>query len=408
MSKKIYSQNTTAKKLLLNFQILIGWTIIIPLSAFFIVKKKGLFVVIGRDGLYVDNTKYFFNYLIENNENAYFISDSPSTVKTLIKEGITNILPYPSWKAFFIMLRAEFVIVDNIKWVFNLKYYFLFFTKKVQLWHGIGFKRIERDNPRIRDSKYRALIYTKGFLLGTFPKYYALISTSKYFEENFYKNAFKYNHILNFGQARNDIFYRNITEKELIGADRHVYNIAKSIREDGGKVILYTPTFRDKGGSVLADGAFDLERLNLFCQANNFYFIIKLHPYSDDFSIDNYDRILYYDKYLDIYPILKQADVLITDYSSIYLDYFLQDRPIVFYIFDYDKYLQEDRPIRSDFFDITAGSKIHKQEDLEIELLKVLNGDDQFVAERQKMRNTAYLYNDGNASKRVMDFLKKH
>ncbi len=49
---------------------------------------------------------------------------------------------------------------------------------------------------------------------------------------------------------------------------------------------------------------------------------------------DNYLR----DKRLDLYEVVNAADLLITDYSSIYFDYLLLDRPIIFTPLDLEEY----------------------------------------------------------------------
>lgn len=60
---------------------------------------------------------------------------------------------------------------------------------------------------------------------------------------------------------------------------------------------------------------------------------------------------------MDIQELLMDTDLLITDYSSTYIDYLLLDRPMVFYDFDYQDYLRTDREMYYDYDDVTPGYK---------------------------------------------------
>ncbi len=41
----------------------------------------------------------------------------------------------------------------------------------------------------------------------------------------------------------------------------------------------------------------------------------------------------------DAYPLLSLCDALLTDYSSIYFDFLLLDRPMIFYPYDFEDYV---------------------------------------------------------------------
>ena len=62
-------------------------------------------------------------------------------------------------------------------------------------------------------------------------------------------------------------------------------------------------------------------------------------------------------KSMDIQEILMDTDILISDYSSTYIDYLLLDRPLIFYNFDYEDYLQNDREMYYDYDEVTPGYK---------------------------------------------------
>lgn len=398
---KYYSENSFFKKLRLNFQFVIGWTFIIPLSIL-IKKKKGLSVVVSNGvGVFSDNTKYFYLHNKDNNL-VFFLAQDNLTYNKLKDIGINNIVLYPSLRSICLLLKAEFLIIDNVKWYDNYKYFFLFKSKKIQLWHGIGQKKIQLDNPRNARLKPGKLAYLKSRLIGTIPFYDYIISTSEYYSENLYKNAFHRDKILNLGQPRNDIFFRKITEYDLINVDKITYDYCLSKQSEGNKIVLYTPTFRDTGGNIESDKSLNFFHLNAFCKNNNIIFIIKQHPYSEEFILEKYSNLFLVKKVSDIYPILSIADLLITDYSSIYLDYILINKPIIFFLYDFEKYTKTDRNLSSNFLEIIPGEKCYSQSELETKLSSILiNGKDHYNDERLRICDLSYKYRDGNSSERI-------
>ncbi len=93
---------------------------------------------------------------------------------------------------------------------------------------------------------------------------------------------------------------------------------------------------------------------------NKIVIVTKLHfaskMFHNDFITDN-DLLINLDESLDVYPILKESDLLITDYSSVYFDYLYLDREIVFYPYDLDYYKNDDRGLMFEYNEFTPGEK---------------------------------------------------
>lgn len=116
------------------------------------------------------------------------------------------------------------------------------------------------------------------------------------------------------------------------------------------KTILYVPTFRKQqplDPQALID-AVDLQKYNL---------IIKAHPLDRNRINDSF----LLDKKYGSYDLLKFADYIITDYSAIALEASILDKPVFFYVYDYDSY-KEVRGLNIDPFQELphASSKIAK------------------------------------------------
>jgi CDP-ribitol ribitolphosphotransferase len=86
-----------------------------------------------------------------------------------------------------------------------------------------------------------------------------------------------------------------------------------------------------------------------------------MHPhtwrnYSGKISkvLDQYDR-LRVDGEKDVYPALGSFSILISDYSSIALDFALLDRPVIFHTADYDWFIENEAGFNVDFPNVIPG-----------------------------------------------------
>ena len=154
--------------------------------------------------------------------------------------------------------------------------------------------------------------------------------------------------ILALSKETQDIFaqaFRTSKEKVLItGYPRNdilLQHVSKKAKEFKTKKVIYMPTFR---GSVNSDFdlflqyGFDVDKLDIFLSKENMQLDIKLHPFNQPSpellkKLELSKNIFFLD-HDAIYEIISEYDILITDYSSIYFDYLLLDRPIVFAPFD--------------------------------------------------------------------------
>ncbi len=407
-SRKLYSK---IKKRINNFfYIIIGWIIIVPLAKI-IPKKKKSFSFIGRDkGLFLDNVKYLYLYfysqdLNENkNQFSFFFITEDSLTYNLLKKSNLSVYLYPSFKAIWNSLRAEYLIVDNMMWISNLKYFLFYGAKRVQLWHGVAFKRIYLDEPKFLKLSKRARLFFK--LIGYEQTFYLVISTSSFYTNKLFKKAFKCKNIIETGYPRNDILKnsKKYGKLQFINTDIETINYVKKMREKKYKVIIYMPTFRDSQRNFL--DYFNLKKLNDFAASKNFIFVLKLHPDTKIKEKKSFENILFYDSSKDIYPMLPLSDLLITDYSSIYTDYLFLGKPIIFFPFDKKEYSQMDREFQFDYEEMTPGPKAFTQNELEEAIVNILKKDI-YETKRKEILKLAFTYNDENSSERIFNYLIK-
>ena len=388
-------------------ELIIG-ILILPL-AYLVPKQRNLVLFIGgADGQFRDNIKYLYLHLYRSRQDEfefYFLTEDRKVFEQLKNNSLPTIL-YPRWSTILVMLKASVVIVDNLEWIRNLKYNILNNTYKVQLWHGCSIKSLGLDNEWYK-TKLKTIRWRIWYQLqGRFPEYDLFLSTSKVNSENIFKPAFIFTKIIECGYPRNDIFFSKPDTLDLIGTDTIVIRKAKELKQDQYKIILYAPTFRDTG---LGDDFMDKEALNIkelddFAVNNKILFIFKIHPWRKltvDFT--SLKNLIKYKDVGDVYPLLPLTDLLITDYSSIFFDYLYLNKPIIFFPYDYDKYIREDRSLKYDYNWVTPGPKCFHQKDLQLCIQKCLfDNEDDYKHKRKSIFDMSFSHKTGSASKHII------
>jgi len=402
------------KKTILFFQLIVGWLLAVPLS-FLAPKQKNMWLFIGSgDGQFRDNIKYLFLYLHRQKPadlRFYFLTESSQTWEDLNAQGLPVIL-YPRLTTVIKMLRTSVVIVDNLTWVWNVKYHLLLNSCKVQLWHGCSIKSLELDNPGELEklNTWWKKIAVNAY--GRFPKYDFLLSTSSLNTEKIFLPAFRSKKIVELGYPRNDVFFKQPDALDSIGADQVCIDTVRRYSRGNHKTVLYAPTFRDtgSGNDFIEKEALDIDKLNRFGQSNMILFVFKIHPFRKlEYDFNKADNVIRYADADDVYPLLPSIDLLITDYSSIFFDFLFAGRPIVFFPYDYEKYISQDRSLKYDYFWITPGPKCYTQDQLQETVSRVIfKGEDHFSMKRKEIMDLSFSQQDGNFSGHVFDFLKNH
>lgn len=249
----------------------------------------------------------------------------------------------------------------------------------VQTWHGTPLKKIGCDVPRLDLSKKERErtcreYKREGQMIDFMP------SPSSFYTEKV-KSAFclgSQAKVLELGYPRNDALF-GYGEEKCEGIKR-----ALGIAADK-KVILYAPTWR-QNQHVAGEGftyklGIDFDRMKARL-GDKAVILFRTHYFiSNSFDFSRYGDFIKdvsaYDEINDLYLV---SDLLITDYSSVFFDYANLERPILFYMYDYEAYREEMK----DFYfgiDILPGPVIKKEQDIsgEVEaLLEEFSVDDKY------------------------------
>jgi CDP-glycerol glycerophosphotransferase (TagB/SpsB family) len=355
---------------------ILGWIFVAPLAAL-VPKHRGWIAVIGRgDGKFLDNSKYFF---IEASLDKSFdlrvvhVTER-SDVRDLITKAGLEALRFPSLGSLWFLARCGSVVVDSVEWCEKWRRFLLSRTKIIQLWHGVGFKRIELDKWR-NEAKGRRFVSSplllwarmlRKQLRGRIPRYDAVVTTSNFYRENVFKPAFRSRHVITTGYPRNTFGQFSGAGRELAwkNVDSAIKNNLETWRTQGRRIILIAPTFRDSRATPLGLDVANRERLDAFCSTQACELLVKFHPYELGATDVSGQHLHVLDANSDAYPLFPFIDILVTDYSSIYMDFLLLDRPVFFYTPDLALYLSQDRDIQFDFERMTPGPKLHSWDKL--------------------------------------------
>ncbi len=366
------------------------------LLSFLIPKNKKLWLFGSWSGVrYADNSKYLFEYILKNKTdiNAIWFTKDKLLYKELLSKGIPCVYRN-SIKAIYYCLRANFAVITQKKSTdihLILNYYS---TKLIQLWHGIPLKKIHYDD-NIRPPRKKRL---RNIFLPTMNTKFSMIIACSDEDRAHFSTAFKTDlkSVKITGYPRNDLLIENIINTT--------------------KKIIYMPTFRKKVGSQVdffKPYAFDKTKTLNLLSSHNAELNFKLHPvnlpnklFVDE--INNSERLHFLDENLDIYETLNQYDILITDFSSIYFDFLLLNKPIIFSTFDFNNYLDQDRELYYDYSSVTPGPKCNNWEEVleQVELL-LTNNNDPYQFERNSLKKRFHDFSNGGASERIFSEMNK-
>ena len=202
------------------------------------------------------------------------------------------------------------------------------------------------------------------------------------------------------GQPRLD----SIFEKKEDILNR-VFKIEKNMKN-----ILYAPTWRkDSEAELFPFTDFNEKEIENFLEDNKINIFLRVHP---DFETEIDEKLL---KIKGIYVLnskvvkdiseyLSCFDLLITDYSSIFIDYLLLDKPILFLPYDFEKYNKEIG-FTVNYMTHTPGPKSYSFENFKNEIMKLLNDNEYFFKDRINDKVFYNLYTDNKNCERVSKFI---
>jgi CDP-glycerol glycerophosphotransferase len=216
---------------------------------------------------------------------------------------------------------------------------------KVNLWHGSPLKEIEYDisnGPLAMNYQQPLTVKRKLNNHQIYIRPDLMLAPSE-LVGSLFMSAFQIckDALIQCGNPRTDYYsrYPALLKKESS-------NTLSLFMLQADKVILYAPTWRDEEtDGALFSHHLPLAEMNLFLKRTNSVLLLRFHPNQADKkpNMAEFDRILDISDRDDIYDILPQLDLMISDYSSLYIDALKFDIPIIFYTYDESFYVKQCR-----------------------------------------------------------------
>jgi CDP-glycerol glycerophosphotransferase len=331
---------------------------------------------------------YTHVWVIDSLENPALknIDQEHSNVKIVIK----NSKDYCYW-----LLAAKYLI--------NSSTFPSFFIKKadqvyINTWHGTPLKSM---GFKIPDDPSASQNVVRNFLMTDFLLASNSFMTKMYLEDYKMDGIYK-GEILEAGYPRIDwtINY----QKRDVHSDFNKLNLDVDEKLES---ILYCPTWKGKKVTKTND---DVEQIvqealllkNKFSKEYNFF--LKVHPFiynkvSKDHRVKNF---LVPDSY-DANKCLAGMDILITDYSSIFFDFLVTDKPILFYVWDSDIYEQERGLSLS--VDELPGPIVYTVDEVITTIETIDTVKETFKTRYQKLKSRASCNLDGNSTDQYVEYI---
>ena len=237
-------------------------------------------------------------------------------------------------------------------------------TRYLYTMHGTAIKLCGNDCPGRKDFDFRTVDH---------------LCVQSDFDKYVFKRAFKANEssFVESGRPCNDpLWHAAEDQKDLL---REKLNIPA-----GKKVILYAPTWREStngGKSYDIKPPIDLKTWEE--QLGDEYIVLfrAHHITTRVMDVKFNDFLRDYSDYPEINDLYIVSDILITDYSSVMVDYAILERPILCFAYDYDDYLKE----RGTYFELDdeLPNRSCRTQDQLLKEIKTIDFDEQRLRTRR-------------------------
>lgn len=284
------------------------------------------------------NPKFLFAYINNYRPDikAVWICSTPETielVRSLGFHGYVKGTPAAEYAITRVGVAVSEQVKGNVPFDSSVKY--------LNLWHGWGYKPVERlrldDDDDLRIPL--ALKYIKN---NTFYQNNQIVSVVNHIQENYFYDQMGLEgpNMLRCGYAR-CIYQKKY--KPVVTFDHDI--LAQKGLPADTKIAVYAPTFRKNRGNTFADALPDLEALYRHCEEKGILLIFKMHPLMETETaflsakekLGDKPYFMFWDNRNDIYEVMHKIDLLIYDYSSIFSDFLLAGvKNFIRYIFDGD------------------------------------------------------------------------
>jgi CDP-glycerol glycerophosphotransferase len=376
-----------------------------------------VFVPKRRD-LWVFPTYFIGPATFRDNARAVFeaVATDPAIRKVVLTRGLpvqveganVEIVPMDSWKAAWRLMRAGTVFVQHSLWLdyakAKLQIAFRCGRQIVNLWHGIPIKDISHGNTGIHS---RRGLREMGW--------YSLPCSSDA-DRGHMQRAFHRTPTANFwvtGLPRDDALLAG-----SLPADQQADLESLRRRKAGRRLVLYAPTYREiqTGAAYYEFGDDEMAALQALCRKHDAVLGVRYHSYRRP---PGYRRLverggaldLSAEAFSDMRLLARETDVMVTDYSSVFLDALYLGRRCLCFAYDRGHYETTQRGLFYPLDELFGGDLAEDFDRLLAGLDDALSGE---AASEEVMRARYaslgplfFAHRDGRNSERVVAHLRE-
>jgi len=270
----------------------------------------------------------------------------------------------------------------------------------INIWHGVLYKRVRKylgQEGIAADITVGTSTMTKKMFAGAFgvPEESICIS----------------------GYPRNDILVRAKKKKQSLR--NNIDTRFKRFK----KIVVWLPTYREKAYKTLGiDGIetgnpfyiknFEVNQFVQLLERHNTLCIVKPHPFAPKYETDNLKNLMFIDdawlsqKEITLYHLLGCSDMLISDVSSVIIDYLLIDKPIVCISEDFQAYKNSRGFYFENIEDWIPTKILFNQEEFFRYFNDILSsGEDPYEEKRKYLKDQFFIFQDANSTQRLVEYV---
>ena len=293
------------------------------------------------------------------------------------------------------------------KYLINSHTFESYFAKKadqvyINTWHGTAIKTLGYD---VLGETSNVRNVVRNFMMSDY-----IISPNAHmtniFAEGYKLSGIYQGTILEGGYPRNDVIKTDDTS--IIIQKLQHFSVKYCQKKP---TIFYAPTWRGSDVATPLNQIPELKKIiaclqSSYCTTHNI--LLKVHPFIFELAWkENSLRNLLIPDYLEVNEIFSIVDIMIADFSSIFFDFLITDRPVVFYIPDNENYTK-NRGVYLDFDDL-PGPQATNYEQLKKEINRIITGKkNKYLAKYKAMKNKYLFYDDGNTTEKYVNRIFKN
>lgn len=301
------------------------------------LKKRKLFLVIEDGYTARDNGYHFYKYirLVHPNDYCFFVIDKKSdNYKDVEKYG--NIIEYRSLKHWLYYMAANYNISNHKEGNPDAPLFYVIhvilglYNNRVFLQHGIT--KDDAEWLYYKNCKF------KYFICGAKREYEFIKKKFGYPEGSVVYTGFpRFDNLYKFEVDKKQILIMP-TWREWLGRETNI--IGKKI--DFEETLFYNSW----------NGLLNNKKFIQYIEKNKievlFYPHINMQKFINKFDL-NSKNIKFVTPKTNIQDVLKSSSIMITDYSSVYMDFAYMEKPVIYFQFDYKEY--REKQYKDGYFD---------------------------------------------------------